>query len=679
MNNNILLAIIISSLVSALILILIQKKKILISNRKIIKAFNIIYNFLVKKRIAPSLESIRIRIYNNTFGEDWLIKYKTVLYWLISWVLGIASMVFVILYFQNNIYITLTFLLFCFEIKSLILNLLIGDDTNFLVGIYNYSTELQQAYSLEKDISKAIQEANNNSTNVNLIQRMDYIDKIIDDQEAINEYIQECPNEYLKLIAINCNLINENGDKKDVDGKSVFLENLFYTNALIETEVFKRRRLQFWLRGLAPLTIAPLLAFTPYEMWVSSTLPITDVFYQAKLGFITKLVITIIAIIIFYIIKSFEKASKKRNLNEKTRFWEDNFFKVPLIKKFIFKIKPSNRSAKGYRYKKLISESGEYTKIEYIYLRKILFAIIGFTLTLSVCFYINNISKDSIINNNTTKYAKTLVVTNDGQVDSTEIEKEVMKEVDINDLDGSYIKVREKLEEYGIVSNIDNVSQKILQKQIDISNQHIKVYHILLALAVMLLGYNAPEISLKLKMNFRKYEMQNEVIIFETIILIFMYHESATSELILENMAKFADIFKPQIDEVLKEVKRSDVDTLKLLAEEIKYRPFLNIIKNLIKAENLKTRDAFISLADNRRNYIATRKEDNKEVIYKNVSKSRTLSLIPASLLITLYITVPMFYVSFTQLNATQDTMNSVEQSYEEEEISNDSTDDLNK
>ena len=661
MNNTLLLIISISSLIIAGVLILLHYKKTTVRNRKLIKLSNELYNFLATKRIGASLESIKIRIYNNTFGEDWLIKYKTIMYWIWSWIVGIVSVIFVVIYFRNNIYITITLILFCFEIKSLVLDLLIGDDTNFLIGIYNYSIELQQAYSMEKDVSNAIHEANNNSTNFNLIKRMEEIEKILNDQEAIDEYIQDCPNEFLKLITINCNLVNENGDKKDVDGKSVFLENLFYTNALIEAEVFKRRRLQFWLKGLAPLSIIPLLAFSPYELWVNGLLPITDIFYKTKFGFITKLMITILAISIFYIIKSFEKASNKRNLNEKTKFWEERFFKIPLIKTIVIALSPKPNSPKGYKYKKIINESGEYTKVEYIYLRKLLFAMIGFIVTISIAISINNITKNNIINNQTSKYGKSLIVSNGGQVDSTTIEKELLQEVDLSDIEGSYIKIKEKIESYGIINDSDFLAKKVIEKEIDVANQTIKIYDILIALVIAIIGYNVPEFSLKLKTKLRKYEMQNEVIIFETIILIYMYHENATPELILENMSKFADIFKLQIDAVLKEIKKSDEESLQVIVDEIKYKPFLNLIKNIIKAENIKTKNAFISLADNRRNYIANRKEDNKEVIYKSVSKSRMLSLIPATLVITLYITLPMIYIAFVQLDTTQTQLNNMQ------------------
>ncbi len=136
-----------------------------------------------------------------------------------------------------------------------------------------------------------------------------------------------------------------------------------------------------------------------------------------------------------------------------------------------------------------------------------------------------------------------------------------------------------------------------------------------------------------------------------------MYHENATSELILEYMSKFADIFKIQVDEVLKEIRKSDMEALEMYIQEIKYKPFLSLIRNIIKAENIRVQDAFISLADNRRNYLMNRKEENRRLVYKSVSKSRLISMIPINLVIIAYISVPMLYVAFVQLDNSQNEL----------------------
>lgn len=647
------------AIISILIFLFIRyKQSNKIQNKKIVKLFNRIFNRLNKVSfLNHKLQNIKVRIYNNSLDEEWLIKYRTILYLIISWIVGITSIIFVILYFIDNLYVTFTLIFFSFQIKNMTLDYLIGDDTNFLVGIYNYSIELQQAFTLTKDVHLAISEANSNSSNYNLVKRMEEVDVLLDDAVAIEEFITECPNEYLKLLIINCNLVNEYGDKKDIDGKSVFLENIFYNNQNIETEVFKRRQLQFWLRGMALICILPLLSFSPYDAWVGSKLPMTNIFYKAESGFIVKLAITALSITCFYIIKSLENIHGRRNIKERKFFWEEVFFKVDIIKRFIKMLVPKNNSRKGYKYKLLISQSGDYTKVEYIYLRKVLLALVGFILTVCISISVKNITRNNILEDQTAEFNSKVIVVENKQEYSKELEKKLIKEVDLNNLEGTYENLKQKLIYYGVNTNVDATVKRIVEKRVALENIGLSWYDILISIIVVVILYNVPEAVLKMKAKMRRYEMQNEVIIFETIILIFMYHENATSELILEYMSKFADIFKVQVDEVLKEIRKSDMEALEMYIQEIKYKPFLSLIRNIIKAENIRVQDAFISLADNRRNYLMNRKEENRRLVYKSVSKSRLISMIPINLVIIAYISVPMLYVAFVQLDNSQNEL----------------------
>jgi len=318
---------------------------------------------------------------------------------------------------------------------------------------------------------------------------------------------------------------------------------------------------------------------------------------------------------------------------------------------------PKVNSPKGYKYRKLINRSGEYTKIEYMFLRKVIFSIVGFILSMSICFSLHGISKDSIVENNTSQFTKTIIVTNNGQEDSTLIEKEVLKEVNIKDIEGSYEKVKSKLQSYGINQELDIITKKVVFKAVALNDEHLNLLDILISIVFSIIGYNLPEVILKIKTRMRKYEMENEMLIFETIVLIFMYHDNATSEVILEHMSEFSSVFKPQIDEILKELRKSDFINLEMIIDEIRYKPFLNLIKNIIKAENIKAKDAFISLADNRRNYLMNKKEANQREVYKSTSNGRKISYIPTLLVVMVYIMGSMMFATFKQLDETQEKL----------------------
>lgn len=647
-------------LVVVLMMFLVNAKK----NKKIIELGNKIFDNLSKISLFRSrLFNLKTRIYNNTLGEEWLIRYKVILYILLAWVGGLISGVLVISFFRNNLYVTFTLLFFCYQIKEMFLDMLIGNDTQFLISLNEYGIELQQAFNLTKDVRSAIKEANNNSNNFNLVKRMEEVERFLDDQIELDLYLQDCPNEYLKLLILNCSLVAENGDKKDVEGKSVFVENIFYNNENIETEIFKRRQLEFWLRGLKLLCVLPLLTFSPYEIWVSTYLSVTDIFYKTNKGFLIKILITFIALICFFIIAGYEKSSRIKSKKPKEESWEDRLCRIKIIKQLVLKLSPKFNTVRFYRYQKLISESGELKTVEHIFVQKLVFSVVGFFMIFSIMFTIHQINKSTILNNiiRSEYLQNSIVETKKNQEEIVNIENELFQYVDEKDLENSYESVLEKVQEQGIEKGAELIAKDIINKKIDVINEGINLLDLIISLIGILIGYNVPELILRVKARYRKQEMENEIIIFETIILIFMYHEHGTSELILENISKFADIFKPQVDKILKEIRKSDFKALQILIEDIKYKPFLNIVKNLVKAENIKTKDAFISLSDNRRNYLMNRREDNRQMVYKRVNMARTLSLITLELIVMLYIAMPLLHVSFIQLDQTQKQIIEVE------------------
>ena len=293
-------------------------------NIKLVQLNNKIYLLFNKiPYISAKFQIIRLKIYNNKLGEDWYIRYKTIQYYFLSWIVALGAAIFVIFYYHDNVYVTLTLLFFSYEVKEMTLNTLIGDDTNLLAGLYNYGEELQQNFSTCKDVIQSIIEANKTATNAIVIRHMTKMQSVLDDTVEYNEYIENCPNIFFKLLAINCRLINEYGDKKDADGKSAFMDNIKYIRQDIETEVTKRRNLKYWLKRLPLLCVVPLLVFTPYEYWAHSMLNVTDIVYKTSIGFVLKLLITIVSIICFYIIKSYNNINQAP-INISKRYWEQS-------------------------------------------------------------------------------------------------------------------------------------------------------------------------------------------------------------------------------------------------------------------------------------------------------------------------------------------------------------------
>ncbi|WP_394884935.1 hypothetical protein [Clostridium butyricum] len=545
-----------------------------------------------------------------------------------------------------------TLIFFSYQVKNLVLDWSIGDDTNLLKGLLDYLDDLMQEFSFSKDVISSLKEAKEQSTNYATVVYIEKIIEAIDDEEKMDDYSVECHNEFLKLLGITCFLTNEHGDTIDAtDGRSNFIKNLENIKTLINLELYKRSELKYWIRGLPFQCILPLILFVPYETWVSSVFTMVQGFYQTASAFILKIVITIVCLIAFFMIKGYEKTDTE-TLEHKKVIWEKQILKIKPIAKLIKILMPKEGSRRQYKYRDLISKSGMFTKLEYIYLRKLLFGIGAFTLTLLISLSINKINYNNILNNNTTSFKSDLITASGKQIESTEIENEILGALSSNDPEENKVTAKKLLMQKGVYdeNTLKNISDKIIKKKTALANQNEKWWQIVIALVVGLLASSLPEFFIRVRINARKLSMETELILFETIILILIAHDNCTTELILDYMSKFSVIFKEYIDIIIKKFQKLEYKEIQDILEEVNYKEFTSIIRNIMKAEDIGIQEAFVNLSSNRANSLEQRKRAYEKLIDSRIAKSKLISKVPVSLFIIGYMIIPILGIAFVQL-----------------------------
>jgi hypothetical protein len=622
---------------------------------KKLRFFNKLYITIAKMPIfGEELTQLKRDLYDNNLWEESISRYKAVLYYLISWFLGIGLFIASCFYFNGNISIIAVLAIFCYYIKDFILDLLIGDDTKLLSCLIEFIRDLKQNNSLYGDIEEIIEAAIRESNSYLMMAHAKRLINAIENEQTMQTYKEECPNEYLKLIALNSFETKEYGDKKDEHGISTFITNLNFINDNINTELFKRRKLKMWLRGIALFTILPLLWFTPIEWWIDKVLPQGDFFYQGSAALLIKFLIIIITMICFKIIRSYEKTRAKRIYN-KDKYWEEKLLNIKPIQKMVDIIKPKMGTKKYFKYKDLIARSGSYLKIEWLCLHKVIVSVIVFTISISFLVSIHNLNYKNILKNNYKNYSQDYVISDGNQADTTSIENSIIKD---NVKDDS--KIIDRLRKSGVndKENLLYLTQKIKQKAVDLKQQHVKIYEILIILILSIIASEIPVQYLKFKMKLRQYNMENEIFIFETIILILINYENSSVELILDNLKNFSTIFYFPLQRAINNLQKGSREALNELIEEVSYKPFTIIIKNLMKAEDIKAVEAFEDLNISRKNFNEQRKEDNNKLVDDRVSKSRMLFFVPLCSVIVLYMILPMMEIANVQLTNMQKLLN---------------------
>lgn len=140
---------------------------------------------------------------------------------------------------------------------------------------------------LEESLSDAIMEADyeiglHGNFIYELITKEDY-------EDTLEFYKAVCPNNYFLLFYSICYLAKRNGDKL-INGKSLFVNNLNCLLSDINFEINRQERINYLFSGLFMVTIMPLFAMKPIELWSSANIPeLKDYFISVEGMMITVL------------------------------------------------------------------------------------------------------------------------------------------------------------------------------------------------------------------------------------------------------------------------------------------------------------------------------------------------------------------------------------------------------
>lgn len=632
------------------------------------KALTAIYNFLMKVPVInKDIVEVKNRVYDNQLLDDETLICKAVLYYLLSWLIAIAAFIFVCIYYKNNIFQIAILSVFCYYLKIITLDKLIGDDTELLEGLSEFNDDLIQDYQLYNDINKAVEQAQDENGNILLIKHIDNMKDAIENEEDLENYIDKCSNDYLKLTAINCNLTKEYGDTELNGSESAFIENTRYFNKLINMLLSKRRKLKYRLKYFALMCIVPLLFFNMFDWWVNTIIPDLNIFYKSSWGYLLKIILTIILVAFFFKVRSLGRTDI--HVKSKKYYWEDKLLKVKFIGLLINALKPKENTKNYYRYRNLINKSQVETRTEWVILHRILIVVITFIFSLLLCTSIHKLDSANIIANNSMDFNEDVITLNGRQVKSSDMEKDLINSFKNKSNRNRTFQIKERLIRDGLDNETANkISKKVNYKIDKLNNDYIKWYEIVICALLAFLSSWVPIWYLKSKASTTNFNMESEVMLFETIVLILMNFENTTTELILDYFSRFAYIFKNPIDNAIFKLQKgteealnnvitqshknsNEEEVLSELIEKVDFKPFKNLIKNLIKCEDIRVNQAFSNLSSYRNEYAKTREEEDEKSINKRVGKSRKLALASVILVIFCYIIGPIMLVANYQLD----------------------------
>ncbi|MFK4475622.1 Flp pilus assembly protein TadB [Paenibacillus sp. RC73] len=480
-----------------------------------------------------------------------------------------------------------------------------------------------------------------------------------DPHEALERYYESAPNRFLKAFAGISYMVMEFGDRIE-EGGSIYLKGLGSLAREIQLELLRRNKLDYLLKSLNVIALAPVFFTMPIERWARSSFPSMDEFYQGKWGFITKLSVYIVIIVSYFLLQKLQQTDETGyRAGKGRRVWEQKLYRLPIIRNVVDALIPQQHMPSYFQLTQLLKESGAEVKLEWLYIRRITLFIAGLVLSISMVFILHEAEKTHILHapvQSGQMFGRLSPVEEKEALKQSEIDRKMMHALNMK-ADSTYEQTYAALEHvYGGRKTPEQLSEntrRILQKLGAWNAEYIKWWEVLISLVAGYVAYQMPMLLLYLQRKMRRLDMRHEVYQFQTVISILRAMERMSVEEILEWLNRFSVIFKRPLQKCLLHYEHGPEAALDLLKEEAPLPEFQRLVDKLhLSLGKITIREAFDDLDSHMSYYFEQRKQEYEKIIDSKAIWGRMIGFAPMYGLIFLYLVIPLIGMSFVQMDS---------------------------
>lgn len=540
-------------------------------------------------------------------------------------------------------------------------------DTKLLKQQIDFFASIRHAYHEYNMVEEAIYEVSQNDE-LEVSRQGAKIHEILiseDPETELEKYYDVAPNSYLKEFAGVSYLTKEFGDRT-IDGASLYLRNLNNITEEMQLEILKRDKLEYVFQSLPIISIVSVLLIQPLKSWAIGNFPFTAQFYNGKLGLIFEIVLVFLTFISYLLIRKVkDSGSVKDEYVDPNKTWQMKIYRTPILKDIINLFIPK-KNTKDYRKNvKLLKDAASKQKMEALYTTKIVAAILVFMVSILFFLIVHKTAIDYIYNEPTSTYSVLGEMGESEKATAMELTKQDNEFLD--KFKGKTKTTKEKIRQelvkskYYIDSNdseIDVAVDRIYKKLQTINGEAFKWFELLLAFVFSWVGYLSPTLLLIFQKYLRRLEMENEVMQFQTIILMLMKIERVSVEIILEWLERYSNIFREPITKCVNNYEAGPWEALEELKNQISFEQLIRIVESLQAAvEKIPIVQAFDELDNEREYYQAKRQEANERLIKRKGLIGKAIGFTPMIAVFVGYLIGPMMIIGLKSMTETFATM----------------------
>lgn len=541
-------------------------------------------------------------------------------------------------------------------------------DNELLTQQLDFFSEIRHAYHEFNMVEEAIYQVSQDDEK-EISRQGEKIYEILtsDDPETeLEKYYDVAPNNYLKEFAGISYLTKEFGDRK-IDGGSLYLKNVDNITQEMQIEILKRDKLSYVFRSLSFISIAPVLLLEPIKSWAVSNFSFVKNWYYGKSGMIVQILILIITFISYILVRKLkDNGSVNMNTQNTENPWQAKLYKNKFAKKIIDLFLPKDGTKEYKKVKQLLTDAASPLKMEWVYINRIAISIVTFVVSIFVFMYLHQIAIDYEYTQPTTDYNLISMSTKD-EAKAMELTKQdnvfldmFRGKLDTTQQDIERALSKSKYYQDSTDEEIETAAKRILGKLQVVNSESFQWFELLLAFVFAIIGYMSPIWLLMFQAKMRQLEMEDEVMQFQTIILMLMRIERINVEMMLEWLERYSNIFKSQITRCVNDYESGAWEALENLKNDISYLPLIRIVESMQAAvEKIPIKDAFDELDSEREYYRDKRKESNERLIKRQGMIGKVIGFAPMICLFVGYLIIPLVFIGLTSMSSTFSSMSS--------------------
>ena len=413
----------------------------------------------------------------------------------------------------------------------------------------------------------------------------------------------------------------------------------------------------------------PILCLDPLKNWAVKQFGFTSEFYNGTFGFLTQMAIVIFTIVCYILVRSLKDNGSVKTVQNTENPWQKKLYDIIIIKKLVDYIIPKDGTREFKKVTTLLKDNASKLKLEWFYINRVTCAIISFVASLAIILIAHQYAVNFVYTEPTNEF--NLLGNLSEREAETAMEKTKKDNVFLDEFKNKISVTKEDLsfaiqesEEYGGVSEkeLETITDRIWDKLQIVRAQYLKWFEVLIACVIMAGGYFAPIWLLTFKKKMRQMEMENEVMSFQTIILMLMKIERVNVEMILEWIERYSNIFKEPISRCVNNFESGPWESLEELKNELTFPQLIRLVEGLQSSvESIPIREAFDELDTERAYHQEKRKESNERLIARKALIGKIFGFAPMVVLFAGYLVGPLCFIGLTSMTSAFNTMSGMQ------------------